>query len=258
MNRISLELEKIKNEGKKALVPFVTFDNLNKEELAELIVNIRKEGANIVEIGVPFTEPLADGEIIQAAYGEAIKNEIKLKDVFDTVKLVRKESDIPIIIMAYYNIIYCYGIEKFLDLSREIGVDGLIIPDLPLEERVETLNLCKDKNIALIPLVAPTSRERIKAISETADGFVYCISSKGITGERNKIINDETIDYLKEVRGYTKLPLLVGFGISNVETAKNIKDYSDGIIVGSAIVKRLRNRDNVLEFIRDLRNALDS
>lgn len=258
MNRISLELEKLKNQGKKALVPFVTFDNLNKEELAELIINIRKEEANIVEIGVPFTEPLADGEVIQAAYSEAIRNGIKLQDVFDTVKLVRKESDIPIIIMVYYNIIYCYGIEKFLDLSREIGVDGLIIPDLPLEERVEILNLCKKNNISLIPLVAPTSRERINAIAETADGFIYCISSKGVTGERSKIINNKTIEYLKEVSGYTSLPLLVGFGISNIETAKNIKDYSDGIIVGSALVKRLRNKENLLEFIKDLRSALDS
>lgn len=258
MNRISLELEKLKNQGKKALVPFLTFDNLSKEELADLIVNIRKEGGNIVEIGVPFTEPLADGEVIQAAYAEAIKNGIKLQDVFDTVKLVRRKSDIPIIIMAYYNIIYCYGIEEFLNLSREIGVDGLIIPDLPLEERVETLNLCNKNNISLIPLVAPTSRERIKGIAKTADGFVYCISSKGVTGERSKIINEETIEYLKEVRGYTNLPLLVGFGISNVETAKNIKVHSDGIIVGSALVKRLRNKEDLLEFIKVLRNALDS
>lgn len=257
MNRISLELEKLKNQGKKALVPFLTFDNLSKKELADLIVNIRKEGGNIVEIGVPFTEPLADGEVIQAAYAEAIKNGINLQDVFDTVKLVRRKSDIPIIIMAYYNIIYCYGIEEFLNLSREIGVDGLIIPDLPLEERVETLNLCKKNNISLIPLVAPTSRERIKAIAETANGFVYCISSKGVTGERSKIINEETIEYLKGVRGYTNLPLLVGFGISDVETAKNIKAHSDGIIVGSALVKRLRNKEDLLEFIKDLRNALD-
>lgn len=258
MNRISLELEKLKNQGKKALVPFLTFDNLSKEELADLIVNIRKEGGNIVEIGVPFTEPLADGEVIQAAYAEAIKNGIKLQDVFDTVKLVRRKSDIPIIIMAYYNIIYCYGIEEFLNLSREIGVDGLIIPDLPLEERVETLNLCNKNNISLIPLVAPTSRERIKGIAKTADGFVYCISSKGVTGERSKIINEETIEYLKEVRAYTNLPLLVGFGISNVETVKNIKAHSDGIIVGSALVKRLRNKADLLEFIKVLRNALDS
>lgn len=256
MNRIDKEFEILKKENKKALVPFVTFDKLTKEELAKLIIDIREAGANIVEIGVPFSEPLADGEIIQKAYTNALNRGIAIKDIFNTVEIIREECEIPIVVMVYYNLVYCYGIEKFLNKAKEVGIDGLIIPDLPLEERKEVLNECIERNIYLIPLVAPTSKDRIKKIIENGDGFIYCISSMGITGERSEILNKSTINYLNYVKEERNKPFLVGFGISNSKIAKEVCKYCDGVIVGSSVVKRISN-NTVIEFIKEIRREID-
>lgn len=256
MNRIDREFEILRKENKKALVPFVTFDKLTKEELAKLVIDIREAGANIVEIGIPFSEPLADGEIIQKAYTNALNRGISIKDVFDTVDIIRRECEIPIVVMVYYNLVYCYGIERFLNKAMEVGIDGLIIPDLPLEERKEVLNKSIERNIYLIPLVAPTSKDRIKKIIESGNGFIYCISSMGVTGERNEILNKSTINYLNYVKEESSKPFLVGFGISNSKIAKEICKYCDGIIVGSSIVKRI-NDDKVIDFIKEIRREID-
>lgn len=256
MNRIDMEFEILNKENKKALVPFVTFDKLTKEELAKLVVDIREAGANIVEIGVPFSEPLADGEVIQGAYTNALKRGISINDVFNTVEIIRRECEIPIVVMVYYNLVYCYGIEMFLNKSKEVGIDGLIIPDLPLEERKEILNKCIEKNIYLIPLVAPTSKDRIKKITESGKGFIYCISSMGVTGERNEILNKNTIEYLNYIKEESKNPFLVGFGISNPKIAKEISKYCDGVIVGSAVVKRI-NENKAVSFIEEIRREID-
>ena len=257
MNRIDIEFKRVNEENKKALVPFVTFDNLSKEELAKLVVKIGKVGADLIEIGVPFSEPLADGVVIQEAYSNALKNNINIFDVLDSIKLIRKESSIPIILMLYYNLIYCFGINEFLSKAKEAGIDGLIIPDLPLEERGEFLSLCEEYNIYLIPLVAPTSKERIKSIIDKGKGFVYCISSMGVTGERSKLLNDEIIDYLNYVKKYSNKPFLIGFGISSAESAREVAKYSDGVIIGSAVVKRIKD-NTVIDFIKDIRLALNN
>ena len=257
MNRIDIEFKRLKEENKKALVPFVTFDNLSKEELAKLVVETSEAGADLIEIGVPFSEPLADGVVIQEAYSNSLKNGINIFDVLDSIELIRKDSNIPIILMLYYNLIYCFGINEFLSKAKEVGTDGLIIPDLPLEEREEFLSLCEEYNIYLIPLVAPTSKARIKSIINKGQGFVYCISSMGVTGERSKLINDEIIEYLNYVNKYSNIPLLIGFGISSYESAKEVAKYSDGVIVGSAIVKRIKD-NTVIDFIKDIRLALNN
>lgn len=255
MNRIDLEFDNLKKQGKKALVPFVTFSDLDSCELADTIVEMRNCGANIVEIGVPFSEPLADGPVIQEAYSKALKKGNRLDAVYETISLVNEKCDIPIIVMVYYNIIFCNGVEKFMDKAKEVGIDGLIVPDIPLEERGELLDVCKSRGIHLIPLVAPTSKDRIKAITNDSNGFVYCISSNGVTGERSSF-NNNIQSYLDEVKNCTDLPLLLGFGISSRESVRDVKDFADGVIVGSAVVKRLDDKSAV-DFIKELRDELD-
>ena len=257
MNRIDLEFKRLKEENKKALVPFVTFDNLSKEELANLVIEIGEAGADLIEIGVPFSEPLADGVVIQEAYSNSLKNGINIFDVLDSIKLIRKESNIPIIVMVYYNLVYCFGVNEFLIKAKEVGIDGLIIPDLPLEEREDFLSLCEEYDIYLIPLVAPTSKKRIKSIINKGKGFVYCISSMGVTGERSGILNEDIIDYLNYVKKYSNIPFLIGFGISSAESAREVSKYSDGVIVGSAVVKRIKD-NTAIEFIKEIRLALNN
>ena len=256
MNRIDNAFKRLKESNKKALVPFVTCGDVSVEKTAELIKEIYEVGGDIVEIGVPFSDPLADGEIIQESYNRALKNCTKLKDVFKCVELVRSTCEIPLILMTYYNVIYCYGVERFLKEAMDKGVDGLIVPDIPLEERAELMRICDENNIYLIPLVAPTSKERISKIVKNSKGFVYCVSTNGTTGERSTV-NSNIDEYLNMVREYTKIPILVGFGISSRETVAKIKNHCDGVIIGSAIVKRMmKGNEEVIEFLRDVNEEL--
>lgn len=256
MNRIDVRFNKLKKENKKALIPFVTFGTgMSNEETAKLIVEMDKNGATIVEIGVPFSDPLADGPVIQNAYTKALNEGTKLNDVFDAVKEVRRKSEIPIVIMVYFNIVYCKGIESFLIEAEEAGVDGLIVPDVPLEERGELNEACTSYNIHLIPLVARTSRDRIAKIVKDAKGFVYCVSTNGITGERSAL-DSGTIEYLEEVKKLVDIPMCIGFGISSKEVVSEVKDHCDGVIVGSAIVKRMaEGKENVINFVKDLQKG---
>lgn len=253
MNRIDVSFKRLKDENKKALIPFVSFGaGLSVDETADLIVKMGEKGAAVVEIGIPFSDPLADGPVIQNAYTKALNDGVKLQTVFETVKNIRKKSDVPIVIMVYYNIVYCRGVEKFLKEAAESGVDGLIVPDIPLEERGELQNLCTQNKVYLIPLVARTSRNRIAKITENAKGFVYCVSTNGTTGERTGFDNEVT-EYLQEVRKIVDIPMCIGFGISSKESVSEVKDYCDGVIVGSAIVKRMNDGiPQVLSFMDEL------
>jgi len=256
MNRIDERFNKIKKENKKALIPFVTFGTgMSIKEIIDLVIELDKEGATVVEIGVPFSDPLADGPVIQNSYINALNEGIKLKDVFNAVKEIRKLSEVPIVIMVYFNIVFNKGIEDFIKSAAESGVDGLILPDVPLEERKELDGICLKNNIHLIPLVARTSRDRIAKIVEGARGFVYCVSTNGTTGER-KALDTGTIEYLQEVRKIVDIPMCIGFGISSKEVVAEVKDHCDGVIVGSAIVKRMsEGKDAVIEFVRDLQKG---
>lgn len=256
MNRIDVRFNKLKEENKKALIPFVTFGTgMSIDETVDLIADLDKNGATVVEIGVPFSDPLADGPVIQNCYTKALNDGVKLKDVFESVKKLRKVSDVPVVIMVYFNIVYCTGIDTFLKEAQEAGVDGLIVPDIPLEERGELNESCMNHGIYLIPLVARTSKDRIAKIVEGAKGFVYCVSTNGTTGER-KSMDAGTTEYLEHVRSIVNIPMCIGFGISSKEVVAEVKDHCDGVIVGSAIVKRMADgKDKVLDFVNDLKKG---
>lgn len=258
MNRIDISFNKIKENKSKALIPFVTCGaDFTIEETADLVVDLAKEGATVVEIGVPFSDPLADGPVIQNAYLKALNNGTKVKDVFKCVELIREKSEIPVVLMVYFNVVYFRGIENFLREAAKSGVDGLIVPDVPLEERGELNNICEANGIYLIPLVARTSKDRIAAITKNAKGFVYCVSTNGTTGERTAL-DSGTQEYLEEVRKIVEIPMCIGFGISSKEVVREVKDYCDGVIVGSAIVKRMaEGKKSVIDLVRDLREGFN-
>lgn len=253
MNRIDNIFNNLKKENKKALIPFIACDDPSTEETIDNVFKLEKNGADIIEIGVPFSDPLADGPVIQNSYVRALKNGAKVQDVFTVGKKVREKSDVGLIIMIYYNLIYTRGIEEFIKEAKEAGYDGLIVPDIPLEERKELQDKCETNGIYLIPLVAPTSKDRISKIVDGAKGFVYCVSTTGTTGERSNFRSDLD-EYLNMVREKAGTPICLGFGISSREAVKKVKSYCDGVIVGSAVVRRLaENKEEAFEFVRKLK-----
>lgn len=257
MNRIDKVFNKLKEENKKALIPFISNGDPTIEKTVKTVLKLEKKGASIVEIGIPFSDPLADGPVIQESYIRALKGGVKVKDIFKVGKEVRKSSEIPLVIMVYYNLIYNYDVNKFLEKAGDAGFDGLIVPDIPLEERAELKEKCEASGIYLIPLVAPTSKDRIKKITTGTRGFVYCVSSNGTTGERSKLSSDIN-EYLNTVKENTDVPICLGFGISSREVVKEVKGHCDGVIVGSAVVRRLNeNRKDAFEFVKGLREELD-
>lgn len=258
MNRIDKVFNKLRAENKKALMPFISNGDPTIDMTVETILELQNNGADIIELGIPFSDPLADGPVIQESYIRALKGGIKVRDVFTVGKKVREKSEIPLVIMVYYNLILHYGVDKFLKDSKEAGFDGLIVPDIPLEEREELKEKTEDNDTYLIPLVAPTSKDRISKIIKGSKGFVYCVSSSGTTGERSSLSSNIN-EYLKTVRDNTEIPICLGFGISSRETVKKVKDYCDGVIVGSAVVRRLSiNRSDSFSFVKGLREELDN
>lgn len=257
MNRIDYVFNKLKEENKKALIPFIANGDPTLDDTVEMVLELEKSGANIIEIGIPFSDPLADGPVIQESYIRALNGGIKVKDVFTCGKKVREKSEIPLVIMVYYNLVHHYGVDKFLKDAGEAGFDGLIVPDIPLEEREELQGKTESNGLYLIPLVAPTSHERIEKITKGAKGFVYCVSSNGTTGERSSLSSNVN-EYLNLVKSNANIPICLGFGISSREVVKEVKGYCDGVIVGSAIVRRMKeSKKNALDFLEDLRKELD-
>lgn len=238
MNRIEQTFKALKQEDKKAHISFLTAGDPTIEKTPELIKALVKAGSDIVEIGVPFSDPLADGPVIQAAANRALANGVTVNQVFDMVASIRDEVKVPLVYLMYVNTLLVYGLEKFLDRCVEVGIDGLIIPDVPYEEREEILEPMKARGIELIPLVAPTSKDRVKKITEGSKGFVYCVSSMGVTG-RDSEFYAGIEPYINEVRLQTDLPLAIGFGISNNDDVKRFEAIADGVIVGTAIVKEI-------------------
>lgn len=236
MSRIETVFQTLQEKGEKALIGFLTFGCPSKESTIALVEEMEKNGLDIIELGIPYSDPLADGETIKKASKQAIDSGIKVKDVFEGIVEIRKKSQIPIVLLTYFNTVFNYGVDRFFEKMKETGADGIIIPDLPLEEKAEITDAAKENAIDIIPLVTKVSHNRIKSIVEDATGFVYCVSILGVTGARETIQGDLT-DYMAEVRSATKLPRAIGFGISNGETAKKWKDISEGVIVGSAFVK---------------------
>ncbi|QNM05441.1 tryptophan synthase subunit alpha [Qiania dongpingensis] len=220
----------------KAFIPFVTGGDPELDVTEQLIYAMAEAGADLIEIGVPFSDPIAEGIVIQDANQRALSAGCTTDGLFDLVKKVRKTTQIPLVFLTYINPIYTYGKERFMRRCQEVGLDGLIVPDLPYEEKEELLPECERFGVDLISLIAPTSHERIAMIAREAKGFLYCVSSMGVTGVRNEIQTDIG-SMMKAVKQEAKVPCAVGFGISTPEQAKRMAAVSDGAIVGSAIVK---------------------
>ena len=229
----------LRREKRKALMPFVTAGDPDLEFTAAVVKELVGRGAHLFEIGVPYSDPIADGPVIQASYTRALDKKIKLADILKTLGELAPKVAAPLVTMVSYTIVYRHGIEKYLDAARERGVAGLIVPDLPVEESAGLAKLCAARGLSLIQLVTPTTpRERAVRIAETSTGFLYYVSVAGITGERSAV-PPELVDNVGWLRTQTDLPICIGFGISQPEHVKLLAPVADGLIVGSAIVRRI-------------------
>ncbi len=223
-------------ENKKAFIAFITAGDPDIETTERLIYETEKNGVDLIEIGIPFSDPIAEGIVIQEADQRALENGITTDKIFEMTERIRPNVHIPLVFMTYLNVIFGYGSDKFISRCKEVGIDGLIVPDMPYEEKEELSPYCKKYGIELISLVAPTSHDRIKSIAKDAEGFLYVVSSLGVTGVRKEIKTDIN-EIVSSVRSVSDIPCAVGFGISTPEQAKNMCESADGAIVGSAIVK---------------------
>lgn len=225
-------------EKRKAFIAFITCGDPDLETTAAAVREAVKNGADLIELGIPFSDPTAEGPVIQAASYRALKGGVTTDKIFDFVRELRRDIKIPMVFMTYANVVFSYGSERFMSLCRETGIDGIILPDLPYEEKDEFLPMCRKYGIDLISLIAPTSKNRIAMIAKEAEGFLYIVSSLGVTGTRSEITTDLS-SIIKVVRENTSIPCAIGFGISTPEQAHKMSKLSDGVIVGSAIVKIL-------------------
>lgn len=224
--------------GGKAFIPFITCGDPDLETTAAAVRAAVENGADLIELGIPFSGPTAEGPVIQGANLRALKGGVTTDRIFGLVRDLRRDVTVPLVFMTYANVVFSYGTERFLSACREVGVDGLILPDVPFEEREEFLPFCKRYGVDLISLIAPTSAHRIAKIAREAEGFLYIVSSLGVTGTRSEITTDLSA-MVEVVRQNTAIPCAVGFGISTPEQAKRMAEVSDGAIVGSAIVRLL-------------------
>ncbi|MDD5935910.1 MAG: tryptophan synthase subunit alpha [Clostridiales bacterium] len=231
-------MSKIKKafENKKAFIPFITCGDPDLETTAAVVRAAVENGADLIELGIPFSDPTAEGPVIQAANIRALKGGVTTDKVFELVRDLRKDVEVPMVFMTYANVVFSYGAERFISICNEIGIDGLILPDLPFEEKEEFQSFCNQYGVELVSLIAPTSKNRIAMIAKEAEGFIYIVSSLGVTGMRSEIKTD-LASIVEVVRENTDVPCAIGFGISTPEQAKKMSQISDGVIVGSAIIK---------------------
>lgn len=255
MTRIKKAFDK-----QKAFIAFITCGDPDLETTAACVRAAVAGGADLIELGIPFSDPTAEGPVIQGANLRALTGGATTDKIFDLVRELRQDVEVPMVFMTYANVVFSYGAERFLSISREIGMDGIILPDLPFEEKEEFLPLCHAYDIALISLIAPTSENRIAMIAREAEGFLYIVSSLGVTGTRSEIKTDlESI--VKVVRQNTEIPCAIGFGISTPEQAAKMAGIADGAIVGSAIVKLIEKygKDapvHVGEYVKRMKEAV--
>ena len=247
-------------EGKKAFIPFITCGDPDSETTEQLVYAMERAGASLIELGIPFSDPTAEGPVIQGANLRALSGGVTTDKIFDLVVKIRKNTAIPLVFMTYANVVFSYGTERFIKRAAEIGMDGLILPDVPWEEKEEFDRVCRKYGLDLISLIAPTSHDRIRMIAKEASGFIYCVSSLGVTGTRSAITTDigAMVSLVKEV---TDVPCAVGFGISTPEQAAKMCESADGAIVGSAIVKICAEYgkdcvEKVEEYVRSMVEAI--
>lgn len=255
MNKISDAF----NDG-KAFIGFVTAGDPDLNTSKEILLSMSKGGCDLIEVGIPFSDPIAEGPVIQDANIRALKNNVTTDDVFALTKSVSQEVDTPMVFMTYLNVLFKYGYDKFLQKAKNSGICGVIIPDLPYEEKDELQSVAKKYGIEVVSLVAPTSEDRIKMIAADAEGFIYTVSSMGVTGVRSEIKTDlESIT--KAIKEVTDVPVAIGFGINTPEQAKKYSHIADGVIVGSAIVKLIAEHKTdapkyIYEYVKSMKEAI--
>ena len=244
----------------KAFIPFITCGDPDLETTAKVVRAAVKAGADLIELGIPFSDPTAEGPVIQGANLRALSAGVTTDQVFDLVRELRKDVTIPMVFMTYANVVFSYDADRFIRTCSEAGIDGLILPDLPFEEKEEFQPICKKYGVDLISLIAPTSANRIAMIAKEAEGFIYVVSSLGVTGTRSEIKTD-IASIVKVIRENTDVPCAVGFGISTPEQAAKMAGISDGAIVGSAIIKILAQYgkeapERIGEYVKQMKDAL--
>ncbi len=247
-------------ENGKAFIAFITCGDPDLETTAAAVRAAAENGADLIELGIPFSDPTAEGPVIQDANIRALSGGVTTDKIFDLVRKLRRDVQTPFVFMTYANLIFSYGTERFLSACQDIGIDGLILPDLPFEEKDEFLPACRKYGVDLISLIAPTSADRIAMIAREADGFLYIVSSLGVTGMRNEIKTDLS-SIVSVIRQNTSLPCAIGFGISTPEQGRAMAAVSDGAIVGSAIIKLLEKygKDapaHIGKYVRTMKEAL--
>lgn len=247
-------------ENGKAFIPFITCGDPDLETTAKIVREAVANGADLIELGIPFSDPTAEGPVIQGANIRALKGGVTTDKVFDLVRELRKDVTVPMVFMTYSNVVFSYGADKFISTCKEIGINGLILPDLPYEEKEEFLPQCKKYGVDLISLIAPTSENRIAMIAKEADGFIYLVSNLGVTGTRSEISTDLK-SIVDVIRQNTSVPCAIGFGISTPEQAKKMADIADGAIVGSAIIKIIEQYGKdapkyVGEYVKSMKDAV--
>ena len=247
-------------ENKKAFIAFITCGDPDLETTAAAVRAAAENGADLIELGIPFSDPTAEGPVIQGANVRALQGGVTTDQIFALVKELRSDVKVPMVFMTYSNVVFSYGTERFLSTCHDIGIDGLILPDLPFEEKEEFQPACRKYGVDLISLIAPTSENRIAMIAKEAEGFLYIVSSLGVTGTRSEISTD-LASIVDIVRQNTDIPCAIGFGISTPEQAKKMADISDGAIVGSAIIKLLEKYgkaapEYVGAYVKSMKDAL--
>ncbi len=266
MSQIDQLFTKLRNEKRKALMPFITAGDPDLSFTSDVLQEVIRRGCHLCEVGIPYSDPIADGPVIQASYTRALAHKIKLGDILDTLGDVAPKVKAPLVTMVSYAIVYRHGLEAYVSDVAKRGLAGLIVPDLPVEESAELAAICKRRDVSLIQLVTPTTpRERAVRIANTSTGFLYYVSVAGITGERTEL-PPELVDNVGWLRTQTELPICIGFGISKPEHVKLLAPVADGLIVGSAIVRRIATaadepRDQVLsevgDYVAELLRALE-
>ena len=247
-------------ENGKAFIAFITCGDPDLETTAAAVRAAVENGADLIELGIPFSDPTAEGPVIQGANLRALRGGITTDKVFDFVREIRRDVSVPMVFMTYANVVFSYGSERFISTCKEIGIDGLILPDIPFEEKDEFQPICKKYGVNLISLIAPTSQNRIAMIAKEAEGFLYIVSSLGVTGTRSEIETDLG-EMVKLVRENANIPCAIGFGISTPEQAKQMADIADGAIVGSAIVKLLEKHGKdapryIGEYVKSMKDGM--
>lgn len=260
-NRIDAMLAQCKADGRKALITFITSGDGGYDCTEKAVMEMVEAGADLIELGVPFSDPIAEGPVIQCASERSLQSGTTLVGIFEMVRRLREKTQIPLLLMMYLNTIYRFGTERFFGLCKECGIDGVIVPDIPYEEKDEIQGSADQYGIHNISLVTPASEDRIQMIASEATGFLYCVSSNGVTGVRSEYQTDFSA-FFDKIKKYAKVPCAVGFGISGPEAAKNMAQYCDGIIVGSAIVRIVAEYGaeapkKIGEFVKSLREALN-